>query len=86
MNKHRPQRIILDTTVISNYAVSGSIEYLIDVLPDPRTVPAVKEELQQGYEEGYTFLEDALDRLTPSLIRSYSNSGGLLSHAELSPP
>lgn len=61
MSKNISRKTVLDATVLSNYATSDSIEYLIDILSRPLTVSAVNEELQHGYDDGYEFLENALD-------------------------
>lgn len=66
-----PTPIIFDTTVLSNFARSRSINWLVQTTMIPVTVPAVERELQRGRDEGYDYLQPALDwlkhgELTPS--------------------
>lgn len=57
-----PTPIVFDTTVLSNYARSRSMEWLVHATGIPVTVPAVEGELKDGREEGYEYLQSALDR------------------------
>ena len=52
--------IILDATVLSNYASTDAVSWLTTTLNELQTVPAVQTELKQGREAGYTYLENAL--------------------------
>jgi len=52
---------VLDATVLSNYASTDSVSWLVTTLDDLRTVPAVRSELEQGRAVGYAYLEHALD-------------------------
>lgn len=58
-------RIVLDTTVLSNYARSGSVDWLAETVPVPLTVHAVRQELERARDEGYEFVEPALRQLDP---------------------
>lgn len=58
-----PAPIVLDTTVLSNYARTGSIDWLVDAIRIPVTVRAVRQELEQGVEEGHEYLGEALDAM-----------------------
>jgi predicted nucleic acid-binding protein len=55
--------VFLDTTVLSNYASSDSIDHLVAVLDRPATVPSVRAELEAGRDGNHTFLHRALDEL-----------------------
>jgi predicted nucleic acid-binding protein len=57
--------VVPDTTVLSNYARTDSVEWLAARTPVPLTVDAVREELQAAREEGYAFVEAALAVLEP---------------------
>lgn len=56
--------VVLDATVLSNFAVTGTVGWLADVLTTPVTVPAVRQEIRDGYDEGYGYLDAALSRFT----------------------
>jgi len=55
--------VVLDSTVLSNYASTDSVTWLTTTLDDLQTVPAVRAELEQGCEVGYAYLEHALDAI-----------------------
>lgn len=61
--------VVLDATVLSNYASTDSVSWLTTTLDELQTVPAVHTELKQGREAGYTFLEHALAVLEAGGIR-----------------
>lgn len=63
MADEREGPVVLDTTVLSNFASSSSISDLLAVLKAPTTVPAVREELQEGERDGYSFLAEALEHV-----------------------
>lgn len=52
--------VVLDATVLSNYASTASVSWLTTTLDALQTVPAVRTELEQGREVGYAYLEHAL--------------------------
>lgn len=58
-----PTPIVFDTTVLSNFARSRSIRWLVCTTAVPVTVPAVERELRRGRDEGYRYLQSALDWL-----------------------
>jgi len=60
--------VVLDATVLSNYASTDSVTWLTTTLDDLWTVPAVRTELEQGREVGYAYLEHALDGLESGRI------------------
>ena len=52
--------IVLDATVLSNFASTDSVTWLATTLEYLQTVPAVRTELENGREAGYTYLNHAL--------------------------
>lgn len=58
-----PTPVFLDTTVLSNFASSGSIDWLVGLLDQPAAVPTVRDEIERGREHGHRFLDDAIDAL-----------------------
>ncbi|WP_222912703.1 hypothetical protein [Natrinema sp. SYSU A 869] len=60
--------VILDATVLSNFASTESVTWLTSVLENLTTVPAVERELQRGPESGYTYLENALKAIETGQI------------------
>jgi predicted nucleic acid-binding protein len=58
-----PPPVFLDATVLSNFASSGSIDWLVTLLDRPAAVPTVRDEIERGREHGHRFLDDALDAL-----------------------
>jgi len=63
MSERVSRPVILDATVLSNYASTDSVSWLTTTLDALQTVPAVRTELEQGREVGYAYLEHALDVL-----------------------
>lgn len=55
--------LFLDTTVLSNFASSESIDWLTTVLDGAVAVPAVRDELDRGREYGHRFLDPAVTEL-----------------------
>lgn len=51
MTESVAQPVVLDATVLSNFASSGATGELVAVLEQPVSVPAVQQELQRGYEQ-----------------------------------
>jgi predicted nucleic acid-binding protein len=62
-----PQPIVVDTTVLSNFASTDSISFLIAVLESPMVVPAVRDELKRGLDTGHDYLDTAVDALGDEL-------------------
>ncbi|WP_226003951.1 hypothetical protein [Natrinema salinisoli] len=60
--------VVLDATVLSNFASSESVTWLTSVLENLTTAPAVERELQRGAENGYTYLENALEAIETGQI------------------
>ena len=63
MSESFSQPVVLDATVLSNYASTDSVSWLTTTLDALQTVPAVRTELEQGREVGYAYLKHALDVL-----------------------
>jgi predicted nucleic acid-binding protein len=59
--------VVLDSTVLSNFASSDAVNVVSTVFPDPATTPRVEQELEQGVDEGYTFLQRAIDALDETI-------------------
>jgi len=55
--------VVLDATVLSNFASSAALSWLVELLDRPVAVDAVRDELERGRDLGYGFLVDALDAL-----------------------
>lgn len=55
--------VFLDTTVLSNFASSGSLDWLVALLDPPAAVPTVRDEIERGREHGHRFLDDAAETL-----------------------
>lgn len=68
MSEPFSEPVVLDATVLSNYASTDSVSWLTTTLDALRTVPAVRGELEQGREVGYAYLERALDVLESGRI------------------
>ena len=51
--------IVLDATVLSNFASTDSVTWLATTLEDLQTVPAVRTELENGRGAGYAYLNHA---------------------------
>ena len=68
MSESFSRPVVLDATVLSNYASTDSVSWLTTTLDDLQTVPAVRTELEQGREVGYAYLERALDVLESGRI------------------
>jgi predicted nucleic acid-binding protein len=62
-----PQPVFLDATVISNYASTNSIEFLVHVLEAPIVVPAVRDEIERGVEHGHEYLTIAVEAFDEGL-------------------
>ncbi|MFH5799495.1 hypothetical protein [Haladaptatus sp. CMAA 1911] len=64
------QFVVLDATVLSNFAYTNSMDFLVDVFEQSYTAREVVAELEQGVKEGYEFLERALSELPPASLSS----------------
>lgn len=63
MSTELPPPVVLDTTVVSNFAASDSLGSLLRAANRPIVVPSVQLELEDGLEHGHEFLEPAVDVL-----------------------
>lgn len=73
-----PQPVVLDTTVVSNFASTDSISFLAAVLKSPVVVPAVRDELERGLDAGHEYLDAVVDALGEELpIQSVSADDGV---------
>ncbi|WP_255150103.1 hypothetical protein [Halorarius halobius] len=68
MSESFSRPVVLDATVLSNYASTDSVSWLTTTLDALQTVPAVRTELEQGREVGYAYLEHALDGIESGRI------------------
>ena len=62
-----PQPIFLDATVISNFASTSSVEFLVHLLEVPIVVPAVRDEIEQGLKRGHEYLANAAEAFDSGL-------------------
>lgn len=62
-----PQPIFLDATVISNFASTNSVEFLVRLLEAPIVVPAVRDEIEQGLKHGHEYLANAVEAFDSGL-------------------
>lgn len=67
MTNGYPEPVVLDTTVLSNFACTGGVSLLTHVLERPMVVPAVRDELKRGLDEGHDYLDTAIDSLDDGL-------------------
>lgn len=67
MSEEPAQPIVLDTTVLSNFASVDAIDWLIETFERPIVVPAVRDELEEGEDAGHMFLTAAIDPLEDEL-------------------
>lgn len=74
MTGERQREVVLDTTVLSNFASSCSVGKLNRIIYAPLTTAAVRSELQSGVDHGHEYLQHALDELG-SKIRVVSIDG-----------
>jgi predicted nucleic acid-binding protein len=56
-----PDPIFLDATVLSNFASTDAIEFLVELLDSPVVVPAVRSEIEQGQQFGHDYLATATE-------------------------
>lgn len=63
--------IVLDATVLSNFASSNSISWLTAVFTTLVTAPVVHRELRHGLEHGHEFLQPALTAVENDEIPVY---------------
>lgn len=62
-----PQPTFLDATVVSNFASTDAIEFLVEVLESPVVVPAVRDEIEEGRRVGHDYLASAIEAFDDGL-------------------
>jgi len=62
-----PRPVFLDATVLSNYASTDSIGFLVSILDSPVVVPAVRDEIERGHRFGHDYLATALEAFDDGL-------------------
>ena len=65
-----PQPVFLDATVISNFASTSSVEFLVHLLEAPIVVPAVRDEIERGVKHGHEYLTSAVEAFDNGLAVS----------------
>ena len=67
MGERYSQPVFLDATVISNYASTDSIGFVVQVVEAPVVVPAVRDEIEQGVDFGHEYLTGAVEAFDEGL-------------------
>jgi predicted nucleic acid-binding protein len=52
--------VVLDATVLSNFASSGAVGWLVELLDSPAVPLAVEAKIERGRAHGHEFLDDAM--------------------------
>jgi len=65
-----PQLVFPDATVISNFASTSSVEFLVHLLEAPIVVPAVRDEIERGVKHGHEYLTSAVEAFDNGLAVS----------------
>ena len=71
MTDEYPQPVVLDATVLSNFASTDGVSLLATVLELPVVVPTVRDELERGLDAGHEYLDTvvaALERQAIALV------------------
>lgn len=66
MTGHR-RPMFLDATVLSNFASTDAIDFLVALLDAPIVVPAVRDEIQRGHDLGHDYLSNAIEAFDDGL-------------------
>lgn len=61
------QPVFIDATVISNFASTNSIDFLVHILEAPIVVPAVRDEIERGTKHGHRYLTSAVEAFDAGL-------------------
>ncbi|WP_135827390.1 hypothetical protein [Halorussus halobius] len=83
MNRAKP--LVLDATVLSNFASSESISWLTSSFSGLETAPSVERELRTGVEAGYPFLEAAVRAIDDETISVSGSTGEVAASPEIHP-
>lgn len=73
MPEEYPPPVILDATVLSNFASTDAIEVLVEMLESPAVVPTVIDEINEGRGFGYEYLTVAVETFGEGIRSSTSN-------------
>jgi len=63
-----PRPLVLDATVLTNFASTDAVDWLTSSVSDPWTPAAVEAELGEGVAAGYDFLDTAIASLSSDEI------------------
>ena len=74
MPSQRETLVVLDATVLSNFAYIDEMDFLASTFSNVETVYKVAQELYAGVDDGYTFLTRALDLLPTDIESGISSS------------
>lgn len=78
MAEQYPPPVFLDATVLSNFASTDAITFLVELLDSPVVVPAVREEIERGRGAGHDYLAAAIDAFDSKLpIRDVTSDAEL---------
>lgn len=67
--------LVLDATVLSNFASSGSVSWLTASFSGLQTAPTVERELRNGVESGHSFLRPAVRAIDDAEIAVSGSAG-----------
>lgn len=73
--------VVLDATVLSNYASTDSVSWLTSAFEGLWTVPAVVAELRRGIDHGYEYLSGPLEAVDRGQISVEESAPGNLERA-----
>lgn len=74
--------LVLDATVLSNFASSESVSWLTSSFPQVETTPTVERELRTGVEEGFAVLKPAIRAIDDGEIPVSGSAGEVATSAE----
>lgn len=74
--------LVLDATVLRNFSSSKSISWLTSVFSELETAPAVEQELRDGVEEEYSFLQSAVRAIDAGTVSVSGSTGEIADSAE----
>lgn len=63
-----PQPVFVDTTVLSNFASTDAIEFLVELLESPVVTPAVRDEVEHGRSAGHDYLDVTADAFDERVV------------------
>lgn len=74
--------LVLDSTVLSNFASSESVSWLTSAFSGLETAPSVERELRNGIEEGYSFLRLAVEAIDSRTIAVSGSTGEIATSSD----